>query len=457
MLLHCGQARIWLLQKYFHNKPIYNISFLLEVKGKLNLELLEKSVNFLIIKHKVLRSNINCIDGNPHLIFNNYKLMIKKYIGKNIDIDTESFQIENEPFDLENDLLLRIAYFENQKRKNLLFCFSDLVIDGKSVLCFFDKLINIYQNFLKKIIPKVPVYPYYDIINNNKYNENYQFWKQKLRKKCHIDFPIQYNRFSKKENRIKYIIDGLFRNKIVNYFKKHNVTIFQLFQSAVFVLLYKYSNQNYLNIDTIMDCIDNNKSIGLFNNTVIIPFNFEDKLNLSCTKYLQEIRNLNRNILANRCVPLEKICDNLDLKSLPNIRLHFEYKPKITHVDLGESQLYSNFFENSSNSIRQLLIFNVGEIDNKLDCYISYKKDCYDVDAIQEMIINLKYILQTLIEKPNLIIKDLLSSINISSKFDFTYQNVADYRLMAYKTAGKYPDINYNTFKEKMDTMLNVK
>ena len=121
--------------------------------------------------------------------------------------------------------------------------------------------------------------------------------------------------------------------------------------------------------------------------------------------------------------------------------------------DCGKSPQHKK----GSNTIRQLLIFNVGEIDNKLDCYISYKKDCYDIEAIQEMVINLKYILQTLIDKPEMDIKELLSSINILSTFDFTYKNVADYRLMAYKTAGKYPDINYNTFKEKMDTMLNVK
>ena len=71
---------------------------------------------------------------------------------------------------------------------------------------------------------------------------------------------------------------------------------------------------------------------------------------------------------------------------------------------------------NSSNSIRQLIIFNVGEIDNKLDCYVSYKKDCNSIEAIQEMIINLKFILRTLIEKPNLTIKELHSSININSK-----------------------------------------
>ena len=32
-----------------------------------------------------------------------------------------------------------------------------------------------------------------------------------------------------------------------------------------------------------------------------------------------------------------------------------------------------------------------------------------------------------------------------------------DYRLLAYKNAGKYPNINYQNFKEKLDTLFKNK
>ena len=42
----------------------------------------------------------------------------------------------------------------------------------------------------------------------------------------------------------------------------------------------------------------------------------------------------------------------------------------------------SDFFENSSNSIRQLLMFNFGLTKDSLDCFISYKKKCFNKEKL---------------------------------------------------------------------------
>ena len=57
-MLSLAQARISLLQLYYHNKPIYNMSFDINIVGDINIPLFEKSINYLLIRYPELTTNV---------------------------------------------------------------------------------------------------------------------------------------------------------------------------------------------------------------------------------------------------------------------------------------------------------------------------------------------------------------------------------------------------------------
>ena len=454
-MLSYSQKRIWLLQTLYKDEPIYNISFELLVKDELDILLFDKSVNYLLIRANILRTNIKKIKGEPKLFFNKKKL---KTIVIQTSIDNEPKIIEdfiNKSFDLEKDLLIRILKI-NQK---IIFSFSDLVIDGFSIINFFKELEIVFNFFLNK---KIPLFnynqKYYDFVINNQNIENDKiaFWKKIIiNKDCSTYFPI--NKINNdinscKEYRIKFLYSKEKLNQIKDFCNLNKITLFNLFITIIYLIIYDYTKSNFICLDTILGTIKNTKNlIGLFNNTLLLP------VIIDASKTIHDfLKNTKQNILSildNGEIPLEKLVNTLEIKKLPNIRIHFEYSSNdnlSNQVKLGDCQLRSNFFENSSNSIRQLLMFNFGLTEDSLDCFISYKDFCFKRENIIEIKDNINIILNLILENSNLRINDVLKNLKKTSYFNDIYKSNLDLRLLAYKHAGNN-NVNFNDFKKEVN------
>ena len=314
-----------------------------------------------------------------------------------------------------------------------------------------DDLKCIYNNFINNVIPKIKTSNYYTNLNHsndiNSINNIYKIG-------CYNNtFPIQREIYSNSENRITYIFPNKYYLKIKEYIKKCKITLFQFLQSIIFILIHKYTNHNNLLIDTIMDT-GVSKTIGLYNNTVMIPCNDFNK-NDTIQVFFDKNKCTSRILLDNRKILLEKLCSELNFGELPIIRLHFEFKYKNTSFDFDKCSIYSDFVENTADTIRQLIIFNFAELGDVLESYISYKKDCFSENAIKEIRSNMFIIIDKIIHNSEISLKELLDSMEIKTEFNHIYRPKVDYRLLAYKNAGKYPNINYQNFKEKLDTLFS--
>jgi hypothetical protein len=458
-MLSQAQIRIWLLQTYYFDKPIYNISFDLNIIGNLDVKLLDKSINILLKRVDILKTNIINDDCKPKLKFN--KIKFKTRIIDNDNLDDEIFKFTNEPFDLANDLLIRVLKI----KKKLIFSFSDIVIDGFSINNFFKELVFIYNSIYNRKLPKFDYYiSYYDFIkkkNSQSLDSTLNFWKKILKSDCCTEFPVLINDsndiYSSDEDRIKYSFSGKKLEEIKNFVKLKNVTLFNLFLSILYILIYKYTNEKFICLDTIMGTsnkFNQDNLIGLLNNTLLLPFNLDTNLKLD--EYLDKCKKKNLSILENGEILLEKMVNNLEIKSLPNVRIHFEFSSKNSenNVKIGETIIESDFFENTSNSIRQLLMFNFGLTKNSLDCFISYKKKCFKKQHINELKSNLEKILDIFLDNKNITINEILEKLEINNNFNSKYKSKIDKRLLAYSMAGSYPNVNYYEFKKKLDDLL---
>src|SRR5215217_1667476 len=63
--LSFAQQRLWFLNQLRPNDPSYNIVFCRRLKGKLDVEALERSLNEIVRRHESLRTFFLLIDGHP--------------------------------------------------------------------------------------------------------------------------------------------------------------------------------------------------------------------------------------------------------------------------------------------------------------------------------------------------------------------------------------------------------
>lgn len=437
MLSH-SQVRIGLLQLYYHNKPIYNMSFDVIITGILDIDLLNKSINYILIKYKELRTNIFLKNDMICKRYNNNKFSTE--ICTDLDSKLIEHKFINAPFNLSNDLLFRVLYLEQSKK--LIFLFSDIIIDGFTILIFFKEMQYIYNCLFNSIIPNFNHKKLYDI-NLNKHN--LFFWQKHLLKSNKFKFKVKQNINDFDENRIHFTI----KNNHFDDIKSNlaNLTLFDYFTSTFLVLLHIITDEDEITIDTLFGDYTV-QNIGLFNDIILLPCKFTN-IEVSIKKFRENYSKFLTNIKENR-ISLEYLCYKLNLNDLPNIRIHFEYSNKNTEKELkfGNAKLKSNLYENSSNQIRQLLTLNVCEFNNKIECYFSFKDKCFDYDYIMQ----LKNIFIELLTSEETII-ELKNKYDIKNYYSILYQEKIDKRLLSYSYAGKYPNIKYSEFENLLNSI----
>lgn len=443
MSLNKNQVRIWLLQNYFKNKSLYTISFIAHFDKPFNTCVFKKSIRFLMASYPILNLNIEQNkDSIPVKVRKKHNFSLIRHDKEDVDI----IKLQNKCFDMENDLLFKIHLINNTK---LLFVFSDLIIDGKSVHYFITELEKIYNSFLENKRPNIRK------INNNlpsgKNKNQLEFWKGILREKenCSLKFPVNFQSTHFEEGR-HYL-------KLKNeWFANLTSTKFQFIQSLLFILLYKYTKESRIVIDTIMDVSAATNEIGLFNNTVLIPFKFDEENlhQISYKTYLNQHKKLHLSIIENRDILLENIVRQLDLTGLPNIRLHFEVKNTINEIKLGETKVWSDYVENSASTIRQLMSFNFVEHADTISGYVAYRKHCFTSEFIESFAQDFTALIETVLENPFISLDILTQQPHNVSNMEFS-SHEKDMRLYAYKFAGNYPNINYQDFKNKLDTSIS--
>jgi hypothetical protein len=68
LLLSSAQQQVWLLDRLQPGNPAYNRSIKISVSGQLNIAVLEQSLNEIIRRHEVLRTNFPSVQGKPAIV-----------------------------------------------------------------------------------------------------------------------------------------------------------------------------------------------------------------------------------------------------------------------------------------------------------------------------------------------------------------------------------------------------
>ena len=185
--LSSEQYNIWLAAQHPGLSIAYNMPIAYSLNKAPSLEKIESAIQEIIEKHEVLRTNFLVIEGSP--------------CQKVVDFDSVHFKITtaqissgdlmeaistfiNNPFDIENELLLKVKLFQLDSGKFILvFNTHHIIMDGWSSEIFINEFISNYNGTIKE---KTSILQYrdYAVWNNSNLNtiraRNTGFWKSYL-------------------------------------------------------------------------------------------------------------------------------------------------------------------------------------------------------------------------------------------------------------------------------------
>lgn len=454
--LSAVQKRLFFLYELDRESLAYNVPTVLEIKGKLEPVRLKKAFNALLNRHQSLRTQFFMKDNKPlQKVVSDYSFEIE-FIPENID-DQKAFDQFIKPFDLEDELPIRVGLKPKNNNTHLLFLdIHHLVIDGVSQGILINDFVNYYNNQL----PDKKAIQYADFVNweNSRSYEvekkkQKEYWINQFKETAQVpELPTDFTRpvtKSYKAGKVSFTIEGDKAAKLRNLASEQGVTLYMIFLSAYTVLLNKLSGEENVVIGTPVAGREEARFesvVGMFVNT--LPMKNQVLSNDRYTSFLKSLQQRTLLNFENQKYKLDELVDDLGLERTlsrnPLFDCMFLYR-NFDKYKLNAGDLAIKEYETGEPSAMFDLSLTGIEFDNSFELFFEYAKDLFKKETIERFANYFINILNSILDNPQKQISEIQilpeSELNtLIHDFNrythsFDYHNIYElFKLQAEKT-----------------------
>ncbi len=360
------QEMIWFNQQRNPDGTGYYIPVILEYNEEVDVELLNKAINFLINKYAVLRTNFQFENNSLSQIIrttveNKIKIVdLSETSVTDLEaLHTNTIKIESAKiFNLAEDLLIRTVLVKKANKKySLLIVIHHILVDGTSVVLLMKELKETYQHLLKgKVVNNVvPGYDFVDFslyeetrLSADELNEKKGFWLEELSGELPaIELPYDFTShktLNREGSSYYFNIDSKLLNRLNVLAQATKTNLFSILLSTYYLLLQRLSGSHDLIIGTPVS-LRKRKELeniaGLLINTAMM----RTKLNKEETfkEFISRVYEHSRNVFSHADYPFSQLIRDLNIPVVEN--------------QLAISSIFFNYFDfANSNDVNR--IFN---------------------------------------------------------------------------------------------------
>lgn len=266
------QQRLWFLEQLQPDSSAYNVAIPLRLKGKLNEQVLEQSLNKILERQKIFRTVFCEIDGEPvQVIKRGLTVKLKKMDISDIpeaSREHKAFELVNEeishPFRLAEGPLIRgLLVRVNENECIFTAVTHHFVADGWSLKLFMEELAILYSSLSKGVIPPLPElsmqYTDYSVWERNAmdsglFEKQLKYWKNQLAGELPIlEMPTDHTRplnQSHNGSRAYIVIPEGLTQSLRKISHREGTTLFMVLLAVFQILLYHYSGQDDIIVAT---------------------------------------------------------------------------------------------------------------------------------------------------------------------------------------------------------------
>lgn len=424
------QFGMLLAESHKPDEAIYNLSFLLKIKGKLDIRIFERSVQKIVERHSILRTTFNKnSDGKFEQVIQQqniccFKLEMKDLTQKSLSgwkiIHAESLR----KFNLESWPLFKITAIKTKSTQILAFCFHHLIIDGYSLQLFLDEVSSLYNAYIINNNASCSMTPsdYYDYAlwqKSHHYTENdIEYWKKQLANFEYLGLSHDCSQDHGKNfgtKHIKMLIDKKVVRQAKQCARNNEATLYTVLVGAFNMLLSRACDQNDISIgcpSSVSRYSSSNSMLGPRGNLLLLRTNIHDT-----STFDDLVRNQMRVIadaIAHEAVPFDKLVE------IANQPSHTERHPLTPLLFIQLPNDYGQFsapnitttfkFIHFSSSVFDMVVF-FHEQAGAIKFHVEYNPERFKKRTVNTLFEYYLKFLERLLVTPNASMRQLLNDV----------------------------------------------
>ncbi|MEA5617541.1 amino acid adenylation domain-containing protein [Cronbergia sp. UHCC 0137] len=431
--LSFAQQRLWFLEQLQPDSYTYNLPTAVRLKGILDIVVLERSLNTIIQRHELLRTNFKTVDGNPVVhIQPSVTLPIAAIDLQNFNLIEQDEEVHNlalkeaqTPFNLATDVLLRVKIIQLAEDENVvLFTMHHIVADGWSMEILIKELKILYTAFIANQpspLPELEI-QYVDFaiwqrkwLQGEVLETQLDYWRQQLGGILPVlQLPADYPRGRVQTFRgaiESFSLSSKLSQDIIKLAKNAGVTPFVTLLTAYKILLHRYTGQTDIIVGTPVANRHRREIeglIGFFVNTLVLRTSLAD--NPSFQDLLQQLKNTTWQAYDHQDIPFEKLVEVLqperDLSFNPLFQVKFRLENAPTEK-LELPGLTLTPLNRTEASAKLDLSLDMYETSKGFVGAFEYNRDLFAPETINRMIGHFQTLLTAIVENPEKQISEL--------------------------------------------------
>ena len=329
-----AQEGLWFLDQLKPESATYNMPVAISLRGLLDVEALERSLNTIVQRHEALRTTFGMREGQPvQVIAPTLYIALPVVDLRGIpeaEREAEVLRLATEearrPFDLTQGPLLRATLFQlGAEESMLMLVIHHIVFDGRSVGVLFRELASLYKAFSTgqpSPLLELPL-QYADFVvwqremlQGDILAEHLAYWKQQLAgSPTHLELPPDRPHLPVPTSRgamYSLKLPKALTEALRELSHQEGVTLYTTLVAAFQTLLYRYSGQDDLVIGTVTAGRTREETealIGFFATTLVLRTDLSG--NPTFHELLKRVRKVILGARAHQDLPFEYVVKEL--------------------------------------------------------------------------------------------------------------------------------------------------
>lgn len=426
--LSYSQERMWFLHQLNPTSLAYNVGMSLKLKGAIKVSIFEKALYEIIQRHEGLRSTFEIVDGEVSQVIHPtvtdiFTFATVEFLPEDKREQAALRQLEElnqQPFDLENESLLRVNAVKITEDSYLLgLVMHHIISDAWSISVLAQELAQLYEKYVFDDTPQLlPI----DIqmadfanwqrqwVQGNVLDEQLVYWKQQLAGAPDIlELPIDYPRPTVQTYAGGYVNIDLPDNLLDQLrllSQREGITLYMLLLASFNILLHHYTSQDDILVATPVanrQVLPAENLIGTFVNTLVMRTDLSG--NPTLRDLLQRIRTMAIEAYANQDFPFEQLVQELRPARDPSRSPLVQVMLTLANVPIApykfrelEWDVLTDFDAVAAQFDLTLTMIDVPGVQSMS---IVYNSDLFNAATIERMAGHFMLLLETIIQNPS--------------------------------------------------------
>ncbi len=427
--LSYGQHAMVLMQEIAPNSTAYNATAALQLKADLDIDTLQRSLDFQVQRHEALRTEFCRVDGElAQRVLSLQSIPIQMFDVQAYDdeaIEKWIDELADIPFDISRGVNFNVYLLDNKNPQNahnrfiLLILGHHATIDFIAVEILLSELVTIYYALVEgeepKLLPTLISYKEYVIaemqsLEGERGETLWNYWQPQLSTiNSVLELPTDYPRPPMQSFRgaqHEFAIDALLYAAIKKLAMQLRATPFVVVMAAYQILVQRYSKENSIALGIPMGnraqhrC---HKVVGHFTNP--IPLIADMSKNPTFAELVADNLEHLKGAMAHQDLPLPYMVNRLqlerDLSRPPLIQTGFSWnQTNSKRHNIGTGSLIEEIRRSEQRGAIYDLVMSGYDTSEKVVCTLRYNSDLFNLDTVEQIAKHFLQLLRSIIAAP---------------------------------------------------------